>query len=420
MKRHMAAKNLISALCAVLLLCALPLPCASAIGGEGISPDGRSPGRSVITYVPGMAVTSGSSASSEPLSRPSAASTELEPAEKVAAEFLRSELKLNSAAIAGILANISRESNFDPATVGDEGESFGLCQWRDRRRDRLLAYCETRSLDVTTTSAQLAFLRDELRDFYPDTLASLEGCRDSAAGAINAAVTFCKYYETPKQLYTETQARSSLASEKYYDKVSRYAGAELPVSQIQAELISADFLRNELNFNNAATAGVLANIMDESAFNPKALGDGGKAFGLCQWTGSRLESLSRFCLREGLDRESLYAQLRFIKYELENGYSFVAEKLRDCPDSAEGALAAAKIFCSGYEVPKNLGAALKLRNKYAEKAYYPMLETPLETTEFLHSMAARASDFLAGQKKGSDCPESLEEKLLDGEGIKIY
>ena len=144
MKRHMAAKNLISALCAVLLLCALPLPCASAIGGEGIAPDGRSPGRSVITYVPGMAAASGSSASSEPLSRPSAASTELEPAEKVAAEFLRSELKLNSAAIAGILANISRESGFDPATVGDEGASFGLCQWRDRRRDRLLAYCETR------------------------------------------------------------------------------------------------------------------------------------------------------------------------------------------------------------------------------------------------------------------------------------
>lgn len=420
MKRHMAAKNLISALCAVLLFCALPLPCAYAIGGEGISPDGRSPGRTVITYVPGMAVTSGSSAPSAPLSRPSAASTELEPAEKVAAEFLRSELKLNSAAISGILANISRESNFDPATVGDEGEAFGLCQWRDRRRDRLLAYCEANALDVTTTSAQLAFLRDELRAHYPDTLAALEGCRDSAEGAVNAAVTFCKYYETPKQLYTETQARSSLASEKYYAKVSRYDDQELPVSQIQAELIAADFLRNELGFNNAATAGVLANIMDESAFNPKALGDGGKAYGICQWTGARLESLSRFCLREGLDRESLYGQLCFIKYELEGGYYSVAEKLKDCPDSAEGALHAAKIFCAEYEVPKSLSAALKLRNSYAEKAYYPMLKTPLETTEFLHSMSVRASDILAGQKKGSDCPETLEEKLLDGEAIRIY
>ena len=110
MKRHMAAKNLISALCAVLLLCALPLPCASAIGGEGISPDGRSPGSTVITYVPSDSSASpGAVSSAEPGSRAPAASTELEPAEKVAAEFLRSELKLNSGAIDGVLANISRE-----------------------------------------------------------------------------------------------------------------------------------------------------------------------------------------------------------------------------------------------------------------------------------------------------------------------
>ena len=420
MNRHKAAKSLISALCVLFSLCVLPLPDAHAIGGEGISPDARSPGRTVITYVPGASAGTVTANAAGMVSRAAPDDTGLEPAEKVAAEFLRSELKLNSAAISGVLANISRESNFDPATVGDGGAAFGLCQWRDRRRDRLFAYCETRSLDVTTTSAQLAFLRDELRDFYPDTLAALEGCRDSAAGAITAATAFCTYYETPKQLYTETQARSSLASEKYYLKVSRYDDQELPLSQIQAELITADFLRNELGFNNAATAGVLSNIMDESAFNPKALGDGGRAYGICQWTTSRLESLSRFCLREGLDKESLYGQLCFMKYELEGGYSSVAEKLRDCPDSAEGALAAAKIFCAGYEVPRSLTSAMKLRNSYAEKVYYPMLKTPLETTEFLHSMAARASDFLSGQKKGSDCPETLEEKLLDGEGIRIY
>ena len=190
MKRHKTAKSIISAL---LVLCALPLPGANAIGGEGISPDARSPGRTVITYVPGASAGAVTANAAGMISRAAPDDTGLEPAEKVAAEFLRSELKLNSAAIAGVLANILRESNFDPATVGDGGAAFGLCQWRDRRRDRLFAYCETRSLDVTTTSAQLAFLRDELRDFYPDTLAALEGCRDSAAGAITAATAFCTY-----------------------------------------------------------------------------------------------------------------------------------------------------------------------------------------------------------------------------------
>ena len=47
--------------------------------------------------------------------------------------FLRREMKLNPAAIQGILANIEYESGFSPTVWGDEGTSYGLCQWHESR-----------------------------------------------------------------------------------------------------------------------------------------------------------------------------------------------------------------------------------------------------------------------------------------------
>lgn len=405
-----------SLLCALLAFFILaPYMPAYAIGGSGISPDGRDPSAVIYPQVtPRVPVSYGESA------MPKTSDKELEPAAKIIAEFLRAELKLNSAAVSGILANIERESKFDPETVGDSGAAFGLCQWRDGRRDRLLGYCEAYSLDVTTISAQLNFLKAELINYYPDTLMALEGVKNNSAGADIAAYAFCKYYETPTQLYSESQTRRSLARYDYYPLVSKYENQELPTSQIEAELMTADFLKNELKFNNAVTAGILANIMDESAFNPKALGDKGRAYGLCQWTSDRRENLQLFCIRNNLEADSLYAQLNFIKYELEGSHRTVAEELRKCTDDENGAKQAVKIFCAGYEVPRYLSAALVQRYRYAENVYYPMLKTPLETTEFLSSMAARAADRLKALKKGSLCPESLEDKLLSGEDIKIY
>ena len=47
------------------------------------------------------------------------------------AEFLRAGLSVNDAALAGILANLQGESGFNPHKIGDGGEAYGICQWRN-------------------------------------------------------------------------------------------------------------------------------------------------------------------------------------------------------------------------------------------------------------------------------------------------
>ena len=44
---------------------------------------------------------------------------------------------LNGAQVVGILANIKRESGFKPSSVGDNGTSFGICQWHNGRGTKM-------------------------------------------------------------------------------------------------------------------------------------------------------------------------------------------------------------------------------------------------------------------------------------------
>lgn len=56
--------------------------------------------------------------------------------------YLRREMKLNPAAVCGILANIEYESDFSPTVWGDDGTSYGLCQWHESRCRSLFLFCQ--------------------------------------------------------------------------------------------------------------------------------------------------------------------------------------------------------------------------------------------------------------------------------------
>lgn len=78
------------------------------------------------------------------------------------------------------------------------------------------------------------------------------------------------------------------------------------------------FLTEELGLNNAAACGVMANIQNESGFNParhedkNAYGDGlGEGYGLCQWSYSRKTSLLSFLQENGFAEDSIDGQLWF-------------------------------------------------------------------------------------------------------------
>ena len=130
------------------------------------------------------------------------------------------------------------------------------------------------------------------------------------------------------------------------------------VSGLSNESIIYDFFRNEIGLNMAATCGVLANIEQESLFSPTAHNPhdsgGTTSYGIVQWNsgkgaGNRLNSLKKWCSKKGLNYKSLDAQLKFIKYELENISYFRLEKLKAVPDTAAGAHEAALIWAKFFE-----------------------------------------------------------------------
>ena len=100
----------------------------------------------------------------------------------------------------------------------------------------------------------------------------------------------------------------------------------------------SEYLKRELDINTAAAAGILVNIQFESGFDPEKEGDGGDAYGICQWRGERKRQMVKFCL--------------------DNDFS-----PRD----------AAYNFCAYYEVPADPDAESADRVELCDVLYYPAL-----------------------------------------------
>ena len=126
-----------------------------------------------------------------------------------------------------------------------------------------------------------------------------------------------------------------------------------------------------MGYNTAAAAGLLANISYESGFKPTVSGDIGRSYGICQWFSSRKTRLINFCENRGLDYTTLYAQLRFLDYELETYYPSVDRYMKNVDNTAEGAYDAGYYFCYNFEAPANRTAQSTARGNSAQKTFYP-------------------------------------------------
>lgn len=112
--------------------------------------------------------------------------------------FLKEELQLNTAVACGILANIERESSFNPTAeiIDVNGKtSFGLVQWNGGRFENLKSYSAQNGLDYRTVSAQLRFMRHELMGEENKAWQKLQGIPDTVQGAYTAAYNFARWYE---------------------------------------------------------------------------------------------------------------------------------------------------------------------------------------------------------------------------------
>ena len=129
--------------------------------------------------------------------------------------FLTGEMGLNRAAASGILANIRRESNFNPAS----GSSYyGLCQWGGGRLSNLKSFCSKNGYSSSSLEGQLRFLWHELQNSYPSILRDLQSVPNTAQGAYDAGYLFCYDYERPAAKETSSVSRGNLARDTYFPK----------------------------------------------------------------------------------------------------------------------------------------------------------------------------------------------------------
>lgn len=131
--------------------------------------------------------------------------------------------QFNVAAACGILANIEKESSFNPNVVGDKGTSYGLCQWHDTssgsgRYTNLKNFCNKHGYDYKTITGQMFYLQNELNTGYTGVRNSLLNVPNTLAGAKQAADIWCRKFEIPANVDSTAANRASAAESKYWPK----------------------------------------------------------------------------------------------------------------------------------------------------------------------------------------------------------
>lgn len=152
----------------------------------------------------------------------------------------------------------------------------------------------------------------------------------------------------------------------------------------------------------AQAAGIVANLHAESAMNPSAVGDGGKAYGVAQWHPDRQANFAKWAGKD-IKGSTLAEQLGFVHYEMTGGTE------KGAGAALSGALTAQRageVVSSMYERPADRAGEMAKRGKLAKSM---LMGIPGA------SMAARGAGASSGQLASSS--SSVETTI--GE-VKIY
>ena len=123
----------------------------------------------------------------------------------------------------------------------------------------------------------------------------------------------------------------------------------MPAGAASNETTIYNFLRNELGCNVATACGILANIEQESSFDPNREiidTNGLPSYGICQWNGDRFTALKNYC---GSSYTTLSGQLQYLKYELNHGESYAWSKMQGIANNSDGAYTAGYRWAQYFE-----------------------------------------------------------------------
>lgn len=120
--------------------------------------------------------------------------------------FLIDELDCNFATALGILANIERESSFNPKAGASDGY-YGICQWGGSRLEDLKNYCAEQEYAYNSLEGQLHFLKHELYGTESRAWSKMQDIEDTAEGAYLAGYNWARYFERCAPVYYEVSAK---------------------------------------------------------------------------------------------------------------------------------------------------------------------------------------------------------------------
>ena len=167
--------------------------------------------------------------------------------EQIVFSYLTGTLGYKKAAACAIMANIDKESGFNPAADAGSAGGYGLCQWSGTARTEMLAWCQawcqTNGFDANSAEgqiySQLRFLDHELKDKtdtkYKNTLQKITEIPDTADGAENAAAYWCMYYEVPAYRSTphgQYDKDGNPAENGGYDVYTQFGIVKCPADKI--------------------------------------------------------------------------------------------------------------------------------------------------------------------------------------------
>jgi Phage tail lysozyme len=164
----------------------------------------------------------------------------------------------------GIAANLKRESNFNPAAVGDSGKAIGVAQWHPDRQANFKAQYG-KDLKGSTLEEQLAFIDHELRK---GTEKPAGERLKSAESAKDAAEIMSRYYERPQDREGEASRRGVLAQQIDGQERARSlaSAANLPAAAKMAAAggtsNSASTSTSEININGPINIATQATDAD--------------------------------------------------------------------------------------------------------------------------------------------------------------
>jgi hypothetical protein len=122
-------------------------------------------------------------------------------------DFFKSKGWSDAQAI-GIAANLKKESGFNTAAVGDNGNAYGVAQWHDDRQ-RAFKRWSGKNIREASLEEQLGFVNYEL------TQGNERKAGDALQGAANerdAAAIISRQYERPANADAEASGRADMAS----------------------------------------------------------------------------------------------------------------------------------------------------------------------------------------------------------------